>query len=64
MVHLGGPIVSHFPPTLLTTVLENCTGHTDGFWYFSHDEISASGTGDLFHGTREEYRNAILAATD
>jgi hypothetical protein len=56
--------VSHFPPTLLTTVLENCTGYTDGFWYFSHDEISANGTGDLAHGTREAYRDAILAAGD
>jgi hypothetical protein len=64
VVHLGGPIVSHFPPTLLTTVLENCTGYTDGFWYFSHDEISAGGTGDLAHGTREAYRDAILAAGD
>jgi hypothetical protein len=62
MVHIGGPIVSHFPPTDLTAVLENCTSLTDGFWYFSHDEISANATADLAHGTREQYRNAISAA--
>ncbi|MFH1437153.1 MAG: hypothetical protein ABIJ56_15705 [Pseudomonadota bacterium] len=61
-VHVGGAIMSHFPPENLTDVLNNCTQFTDGFWYFSHNEISATGEGDLPFGTREEYRTAITNA--
>lgn len=63
-VHLGGPIVSHFPPDDLVTTLDSCDTYTDGFWYFSHDEISATGSGDLTHGTRAEYRTAIATADE
>ncbi len=63
MVHLGGPILSHFPPEALGDVLASCDDHTDGFWYFSHDEISANATGDLAFGTREQYRTAIATAS-
>ena len=61
-VHIGGAIMSHFPPENLTDVLNNCTQFTDGFWYFSHNEISTTGEGDLPFGTREEYRTAITNA--
>jgi len=61
MVSLGGPIVSHFPPTEFATVLDNCKEWTDGFWYFSHDEVSAIDHHPLQFGTREEYRTAIAS---
>ena len=57
-------IVSHFPPDDLATTLDSCDTYTDGFWYFSHDEISATGSGDLTHGTRAEYRTAIATAAE
>jgi hypothetical protein len=61
-VHLGGPIVSHFPPDALTAVLGNCGDFTDGFWYFSHDEISENASQELVFGTRSEYRDAVTLA--
>jgi len=51
-------------PEDLQTTLANCDTYTDGFWYFSHDELSVSGTGDLTFGTRAEYREAISAAAE
>jgi hypothetical protein len=63
-VHLGGAIVSLFPPENLTQVLGNCGQYTDGFWYFAHDEVSDITPVDPVFGTRAEYRDAIALAAD
>jgi hypothetical protein len=60
-VHLGGPILGHFPPPELQTALANCLENTDGFWYYSHDELSELAASDPPHGSRADYRAAIAA---
>jgi hypothetical protein len=61
-VHLGGAIVSLFPPENLAQVLGNCGQYTDGFWYFAHDEVSDITPVDPVFGTRADYRDAIALA--
>ena len=62
MIHVGGPILSHFPPDTLASVLDSCASWTDGFWYYSHAEISALAAGAPAHGTRAAYRAAISSS--
>ena len=62
-VHLGGVIVGHFTPDDLRTALEAGIAFADGFWLFPFDELSETAASGPRHGTREEYRAAVAAAS-
>jgi hypothetical protein len=61
-VHLAGIILGNFDPEGFATGLESGLSHSDGFWFFSADELSDTADHDPAHGTRAAYRAAVAGA--
>ena len=63
MAHLGGTIVGHWTPADFTDALVSLATGTDGYWYFTFNDLSTTNPAPpALHGSTNEYWAAITAA--
>jgi len=64
-VHVGGTIVQHYEPVDFTYALVSLATGTDGYWYFTFNDFSATNPDPPdMHGDSSEYWEALDNAND